>query len=356
MSQAKIGIYIDSDFCQGHVSSFQNSELTTYLGISEFLTAEHSTKLALFQTPYPYEDENKFEFEHRINQVLDACDRIAVLNTELHQSTVEFIQRVNHPKIKHFICGFIENKDYDLFLDWFSISSWVYQYNPEILASLDPYAVKDKTFDILLGQPKPHRDFIYNFVKENNFDDRVIMTYLSGRGLPLKNQTTENWIWEMPGLELPDFDIVWTVTHVKYYGNVMTLSQVIPINIYSQTAYTVVAETNFDNYYTFYTEKIVKPIIARRLFLVFAGRHYLKNLRSLGFKTFDGIIDESYDEVADHRQRFTLVTEQMQYLLSQPQEKIFDQIKPIVEYNHQLMLGTEWYQEFSTRLGNYLFD
>jgi hypothetical protein len=102
----------------------------------------------------------------------------------------------------------------------------------------------------------------------------------------------------------------------------MSLSQVIPLSIYNQTAYSVVAETNYDNNYIFNTEKIVKPILARRLFLVVSGQHYLRNLRSLGFKTFDGIIDETYDTIADFEQRCTIDTRTNdRYLFDCPQDQ-----------------------------------
>jgi hypothetical protein len=136
----------------------------------------------------------------------------------------------------------------------------------------------------------------------------------------------------------------------------MSLSQVIPFSIYNQTAYTVVAETNYDNHYSFYTEKIVKPILAERLFVAFSGQHYLRNLRSLGFKTFDRIIDETYDSVEDCDLRFKLACEQIQYLINQPQEEILDKIRPITEHNKQIMLATDWYGDFSKELRAVLLD
>ena len=50
---------------------------------------------------------------------------------------------------------------------------------------------------------------------------------------------------------------------MKYLGKLVSLSQIIPVDIYNSTAYSVVCETNYDNHYSFYTEKIVKPIIAK---------------------------------------------------------------------------------------------
>ena len=130
----------------------------------------------------------------------------------------------------------------------------------------------------------------------------------------------------------------------------MSLSQVIPFSIYNQTAYTVVAETNYDNHYSFYTEKIVKPILAERLFIVFSGQYYLRNLRSLGFRTFDSIIDETYDSVADTDQRFKLACEQIKYLCEQSQEEMLSKIRPITEHNKKVMLTTDWYGDFSREL------
>ena len=172
------------------------------------------------------------------------------------------------------------------------------------------------------------------------------MTYMK-EIKPIQHQTTDGWIWEEPGLVIPNYEFNWTVTPVNYYGRNMSLSQVIPISIYNQTAYSIVTETNFAEYYAFHTEKIVKPMLAKRLFIVYGGCHYLKSLHHLGFKTFDSIIDESYDNESNYEKRGQLIIEQMEYLFTQPQEQILEQIKPIVEHNYNHMISTQWYQNFS---------
>jgi len=145
-----------------------------------------------------------------------------------------------------------------------------------------------------------------------------------------------------------------SITPVKFNGQVMSLSQVIPFSIYNQTAYSVVAETNYDNHYSFYTEKIVKPILSERLFIVFSGQHYLRNLRSLGFRTFDGILDETYDTIEDYDLRFKLACEQIKYLCDQNQETVLEQIRPITEHNKSVMLTTDWYGNFAKRFQEFL--
>jgi hypothetical protein len=134
------------------------------------------------------------------------------------------------------------------------------------------------------------------------------------------------------------------------------LSQIIPLDIYNYSTYSIVAETNYDNHYSFYTEKIVKPILARRLFIVFGGQHYLRNLRQMGFQTFDGIVDETYDTVENSDERFQLALEQMHKLIDQPQDLILEKIWPIVEHNQRVMLETDWYGDFARELRAVLLD
>ena len=168
------------------------------------------------------------------------------------------------------------------------------------------------------------------------------MTYLTNRIQPIDQQG----LWEF---DIPQ-NTFNTITKITHLGRTTSLSQILPISIYNQTAYTIVTETNFDNHYNFYTEKIVKPILAERLFIVFSGQHYLRNLRKLGFRTFDGIIDESYDNVEDSSTRFNMIFKQIEYLLTQSQEEIFIKIKSICQHNRQVMLERDFLKLFLLEL------
>ena len=94
---------------------------------------------------------------------------------------------------------------------------------------------------------------------------------------------------------------------VNYKGLEARLSNIIPVEVYNNTAYSIVAETDTENSFSFFTEKIAKPLLTKRLFIVFSGYKYLENLRKLGFKTFDGIIDESYDLIENTEDRFQAI-------------------------------------------------
>jgi len=276
-----------------------------------------------------------------------------VLVSELHNETVDFILRYQNEKINYFVCGAVDQVTAAPWMDWFITSSYFYKKNT-VLDQLIPYQPKEKLFDILLGQRKKHRNIIYNHINASNLQDQVVMSYLSHVDKIVEGKDTAGWIWPNEELEILHKDLRWTVSQVVYLGQQMSLSQVLPINIYNQTTYSIIAETNFANHYSFYTEKTVKPILGRRLFLAFSGQYFLRNLRNMGFKTFDGIIDETYDTVADIEVRGKLITEQIDYLVEQDQSKILELVKPITEHNYQVLIETDWLGNFHQEFKNLL--
>jgi hypothetical protein len=265
--------------------------------------------------------------------------------SELHDRTVEFVQRNDNKQISYFICGDfnwqLEHSPVHKFYDWFSTTVHFYKYErPQLLTnSLQPYAVKPKMFDALLGRKKFHRDIAFQQLdRENN-----IVTYLDTHECDFSDPS--RWRWESAGL-LIEKPVEWTVERVNYHGYRMSLSQVVPLEVYNESAYSLVAETSYSNHYTFYTEKTVKPILAQRLFITLSSQNSLKNLRNIGFKTFDSVIDESYDSVEPLNQRFDNALEQVRYLSTQNQETILEKTRPICEHNYAHMMRTDWYSEY----------
>lgn len=332
-------IYADTDVCRWHLIQL-NLEITDQITAGE---------PSVFHMPYPYDAT----FEDKINQATAVCSQVIVLVSELHRDSAKFIVNHQHSRIKYFICGFIEGYSTGHWMDWFVTTTDFYKHT-NLLDRLFPYRIKPRVFDILLGWTKPHRQKIYDYILKNKLTHRVTLTYLQDRDLSLQQQLPDSWIW--PEIDIPKNTFSNTITKVKYKTDQVSLSQIISTDIYNQSTYTVVAETNYDNHYSFYTEKIVKPILAERLFIVFSGQHYLRNLRRLGFKTFDGIIDETYDTIADNDLRFDLALKQMHWLIDQSQEEILAKIRPIVEHNKRIMIETDWYGDFARELQAVLLD
>jgi hypothetical protein len=104
----------------------------------------------------------------------------------------------------------------------------------------------------------------------------------------------------------------------------------------------IVTETVFYYPKLHLTEKIFKPIVSKQPFMLLAAPGNLEYLRSYGFKTFEGIIDESYDNIQDDDARIDAVVAQMKWYCNLSQEeksRVIERLAPIVEYNFQHFYG-----------------
>ena len=108
---------------------------------------------------------------------------------------------------------------------------------------------------------------------------------------------------------------------------------------YEDTYFSVVTESTSDrfNQGRFLTEKIFKPIALRHPFIIFGADKTLETLKNLGFKTFDGIIDESYDIEPDEGARFKMCVKEIERLSNLQGKELMDfleQAKAICMYNY----------------------
>ena len=344
------GVYFDSSTSQYHLSQLKLNPLenfSCYQDLASFKNSSVKYKIALLHIPYPFDSV----FETQVRELTGICDRVFVIGTELHPPIVSFIERNDIANVTYYLCGFLNkplaNAQVKQFMDWFETSSYFYKYNlPEILTRLKPHEPKYRAFDILLGRKKQHRDFIHK--RAVRVPVVSILTYFNDHNTNF-SADPDKWQWELPGVKI-NKQPEWTVDRVEYFGFPMSISQILPLTVYNQTAYTVVAETCWQDSFAFFTEKTSKPIIARRLFVMFAGCGYLANLRQLGFKTFGDIIDESYDTETDALVRWQQAWDQVEWLAAQPQEVILEKIRPIVEHNFDVMMSTNWYGLFKQQL------
>jgi hypothetical protein len=117
----------------------------------------------------------------------------------------------------------------------------------------------------------------------------------------------------------------------------------------------VVCETYFSGKTFFITEKTFRCILNRRPFLVQGPKYFLKNLKKLGFKTFDSWWTEGYDNDPEDCKYENLV-KVIDYINSQSLETIkhwYDDMEEILEHNYQTLLSltddqilsTEFYYE-----------
>lgn len=150
----------------------------------------------------------------------------------------------------------------------------------------------------------------------------------------------------MPWLYLDTTDL--TVNHA-----IMTSSTE---EYYANTYFSIVSETNFylleDHPYLecapglFASEKTFKPIKMQHPFILLNRPHSLDMMHRIGYETFDGIIDESYDKEEDDQKRMMMVLEETKRLSSLNTEELSDfltKAKVICEHNRRILNSkTEW--------------
>lgn len=126
---------------------------------------------------------------------------------------------------------------------------------------------------------------------------------------------------------------------------------------YTQCGIEVVLETLFDDHRNHLTEKSLRPIACNKPFILASTPLSLRYLRSYGFKTFDGLIDETYDTINDPWQRLqAIITElkRISCLSLTSKQELWKNLNAVAEYNQQWFFSSQFHNrvidEFKTNL------
>ncbi len=124
---------------------------------------------------------------------------------------------------------------------------------------------------------------------------------------------------------------------------------------YRACAIDIVLETLFDDQRWHLTEKTLRPIACGKPFILAATKGSLEYLRRYGFKTFDKIIDEWYDQIDDPLKRLTAIVGLMQKINDLPDQQkktLFIEMHAIAKYNQDLF----WSDGFQQRIVQEFID
>lgn len=113
----------------------------------------------------------------------------------------------------------------------------------------------------------------------------------------------------------------------------------------------IVAEPVYEGRSFYPTEKIVRPILYQRPFIVMATRNYLQYLRDMGFYTFSEFWDEDYDGF-DGKDRFLKILNLIDRLASLSQQQmmeIYNDSRYFIQHNFNLLKD----HAYSKKLGTY---
>ena len=213
----------------------------------------------------------------------------------------------------------------------------------------------NKPYDFLLlnGRLRPHRKYLLHRLRESEIlnrglwsclDQRCDMRWTSYLTLPYQGRDLMDDPEEIRLLPaeyeieraqhnldrgLPDRD----VKHFLF--NNTWGDAIINPRAYTDTAFSIVTETIYDYPFTFRTEKIWKPMIMRHPFVAVANVGYYRALHQAGFRTFGDLVDESFDEIWEPRERIEAMIEVIQDIIRNGAQAFLAAAADTCKYNQE---------------------
>jgi hypothetical protein len=105
---------------------------------------------------------------------------------------------------------------------------------------------------------------------------------------------------------------------------------------YRDTYFSLVTETVFNYPYSFRTEKIWKPIAVGHPWIAVANRGFYRDIRNLGFQTFDHVLDESFDLIDSSQDRIERIAAVVEDLCQQDLASFYQECYNTCKYNQEL--------------------
>ena len=280
-----------------------------------------------------------------------------LINSGLSKSDKKNFKNLDYKKLKMFEF----NIDYCLAEYLMHMERLRDEYGTKCIPSVTNLTEEEKNFDkpykffTLMGGHQPFRQSLYDMLESENLkkdglvsawwknefvdvrsyrydkDGAPNNTSNNSKAIKLEYMTDDEWeFWDK--LPIPIYYA--KNIYKNCYLQIVTESR---MNLASNKEHELVD-------YVFLTEKTAKSLCSNP-FIIYGQPHSLKYLKSLGFKTFDGLIDESYDEIMDADERLNFLNNQVKSLLSGSDEKLKDiyiQSLPILEHNFNTLFKINW--------------
>ena len=145
-------------------------------------------------------------------------------------------------------------------------------------------------FCSLIGVERAERDTLVNKLLDKLINRNFVMQYASKT---LGQEPIGDIKYALPKYDsYQQFDILNAAS--EYY----TISKSIPIELYNNSNFMLVVENQIqDNVDIHVTEKITKALITGIPFIIVASKGFIEFLHSIGFKTYNTLWSESYDNL-----------------------------------------------------------
>lgn len=283
--------------------------------------------------PYGFPQVSQAHIDFHLADLNRLYKKKIIATSEISPAVNQYVRKYNSSQLYYFFHGFAA-------LDWYR-GFYALNYNKQVNQE---YKYDYVSFNRLVNGDRAYRCYFVSQLIANGLLEQGQVSF----GLVNEQGT---WQEEVNNLEtklselaisycrdyLPNSPLIIDNEHIQG-----TASADIPRCV-NDSFWHIVTETVFYYDKLHLTEKIFKPIVMKQPFMLLAAPGNLAYLKSYGFKTFEGIIDESYDLIQDPDQRTEALVAQLAWycsLSADAKADIIKKVEPIVEYNFQHFYST----------------
>jgi len=209
----------------------------------------------------------------------------------------------------------------------------------------------DRDFNIYARSWTGTREYRLKFLEllEKNSIDEVstisFNEYCDGNHYAEYKTKNKKWQFEKGNINC--------LNNIKLEDTESSASATYDVGDYKNSAIDIVLETVFDQNKIQLTEKILRPIACGKPFILISEKGSLEYLKSYGFKTFNDLIDESYDNVECPTKRLEKIIQTMKTISSLSQTKknhLFFEMHKIAEFNKKWFFSDEFFNKINDEL------
>ena len=243
------------------------------------------------------------------------------------------------------LCARFDWKSLYYFFHGWAALDWYRGYNKTFLITPLPQRKITKTFlapnRIVAGERQHRLEMLYHIFKNNMLDNHISCPAVC----PAENIGILDAVKSLT-TKYPDIESVFAAQTlpINFAGETNHPMHSCWLSLFDESAESLlylVTETVATGCRHHLTEKTFKPIALGMPFIIVSTQGSLKYLRSYGFRTFEGIWDESYDDAEDdvRIQRIASLLRSLDELPVDAKQNLFDQCLEVIEHNWNHFYG-----------------
>jgi len=158
---------------------------------------------------------------------------------------------------------------------------------------------------------------------------------------PIKKEHFRNFCVGIPVGSVDGYNEVDQYTNAAYDENRNAGPTKNLIDISGKYLFEIIFETMTKGTTFTPSEKTIRTIVAQKPMVVYAPKNFLQQMRLLGFKTFDNLWDESYDQLEgpERYQKIINIVQQVAGMSVNQQLELYQKSRQICTYNKQNLIS-----------------